>query len=97
VKKILQITNDTTFSVTAFCQHKDYGNGDKKVIKPGETMELQGPWVGEMGDESGYIQFTGRITCHEKPDNNTGYQVTKEEKLILQLKKRRVTVEYAID
>lgn len=90
----MQVTNNTTFSIVAYCWHKVYGHGEAEVIKPGETQEVSGPLIADTDEGKGYIHVPGEITCHETPDDKNGFQVTPEIPLNLEADKKGITVQY---
>ncbi len=73
----MKINNNTSFKIIAFCWHISHGYGDDVEIEPGESAEVNGPYIGEMGGGSCHVAIEGEISCHEKPDDEDGFQVLK--------------------
>lgn len=79
----MDITNKTSFPVIAFGWHIERGYGNDVTIEPGETKLVSGPYVGDMEDEPCFIHIAGEITCHEDPDNDSGFHVSADNQLNL--------------
>lgn len=81
----MKITNCTKSAIIAFGIHSQYGYGDDVKIEIGETKDVSGPYIGEMGEGECYIALFGDIVCHDGHDDETGFQVVKDNPLCLQL------------
>lgn len=88
----MKVTNNTSEQLIAFCGHKDYGHGKDTTVKPGETKEIPGPFVGKMENMIGipnsgnaYIVIQGdtEIICHCGEDGGNTYHVSKGKPLFL--------------
>ena len=79
----MNIVNKTTFPVIATCWHKKYGYGDEETIEPDKSMDVSGPYIGEMGGGSCCLAMPGKITCHEKSDDEFGFHVSEGNQLNL--------------
>jgi len=79
----LKVNNECLFPVIALCVHKDHGFEQQEVIDINESKEVVGPLIGEMGGKRCKLTATGEITCHEKPDDDSGFQVLDGQPLIL--------------
>jgi len=88
----MQIVNNTSFKLVAFAWHEQYGSGDKVEIEHGKSSEVLGPYLGEMGGGSCHIALEGEITCHEGPDDDNGFHVSKGNHLNLGNENEGVTV-----
>jgi hypothetical protein len=88
----MKVTNKASFEVIAFGWHKLKGRGTDVHIRPGETAEVNGPLIHEMGDRIHEVPLTGRITCHEAPDDEQGFQLVQGETLSVGGMVRGVTI-----
>lgn len=79
----MKVTNNTSETLIAFSYHTSYGYGNDFSIEPGETKELIGPCLGEMGGEPCYFIGEGQIICQNKPDDEVGYYIGKGDPLFL--------------
>ena len=79
----MEVTNNTSETLIAFSCDTRYGYGKDFLIEPGQTKELIGPYVGEMGGGSCNLIQPGHITCQETPDDENGFQVGKGMPLYL--------------
>ena len=72
----MRVHNKTNETLIAFGWDQVHGHGGDVKIAPGGSVNVNGPFNGEMG---GYcdISLSGEITCHSSPDNGTEFQVTK--------------------
>jgi hypothetical protein len=93
----MQVTNDASFPVIAFCFHSDVGYGNDVTIEPGESAEVQGPYIGQMDGGDCHVIVEGSITCHEKPDDENGFQVLPDQQLHLANGVKGVTVRHYSD
>lgn len=73
----MNVTNKTNEAIIACAWHTSYGPGDDVQIEPGETKEPIGPYIGEMGGGSCHLILPGDIICHQKEDDDNGFQVIK--------------------
>ena len=79
----MNIVNKTSFPVIALCWHKQYGYGYEVTIDPGQSKEVSGPYIGEMGEGSCRLAMPGEITCHEDEDGESGFYVSDGNQLSL--------------
>lgn len=95
----MKVTNNTSYPVIAFGSETmtGLGYGDDVTIQPGDTVEVSGPYIGEMDGGDCYIHLAGEITCHEGPDDDNGYQVIQGNPLCLSASRRGVTVRHHLD
>lgn len=93
----MKVTNKASFDIIAFGVHVPKGYGDDVTIPPGETAEISGPYVGEMGDGSCYIHLDGEVTCQEEPDDDNGLQIGRGNPICLQGGNRGVTIRHYAD
>ena len=68
----MKITNNASFPIIAFGWQKITGYADDVLIAQGETRDVNGPYIGEMGGGSCYIHLTGELVCQETPDDDKG-------------------------
>ena len=93
----MKVTNLTQFSVIAFCFDTDIGYGKDVLIEPGSTKDVEGPPIGDMGGKACYMPVEGAITCHEKEDDDNGFQVKQGCPLSLQGETQGITVRHHLD
>ena len=93
----MKVTNHATYAIIAFGLHTQRGYGEDVRIEPGETKDVSGPYLGEMGGGKCYVQLDGDIVCHSGPDNDAGFQVIKGKPLCLQSGDLGVTVRHYED
>lgn len=90
----MKVTNNTSYALVAFGWHLQKGYGEDVTIKAGETKEVSGPYLGEMGELSCYVLVPGEISCQETPDDDTGYQVSVGNQLNLKRGNVGITVRH---
>lgn len=90
----MEVFNNTSFGLIAFCWHIEYGYGDDVEINPGESAHVRGPYLGEMGGGDCHILVSGKITCQETPDDDNGFLVAAGSQLNLRSGKVGVTVRH---
>jgi len=88
------VINNTSENLVAFCWRTDRGYGDDVTIQQGESKEVSGPYIGEMGNGSCYTVVPGEIACQEHPDDENGFQILPGKQLNLQFGKVGVTVRH---
>lgn len=93
----MKVTNNTSYPVIAFGTETRLGYGEDVTVQPGESADVSGPYVGEMGGGDCYIHLAGEITCHEGPDDDSGFQVIRGTPLCLSAGGRGVTVRHHLD
>jgi len=77
------VRNDCDFDIIAFCWDDRYGFGEDVLIKSGDFAEVPGPNDAFMSDPT-YRKVMGMdIRCHESPDTNYYYHVSKGHQLCL--------------
>lgn len=91
------ITNQTTYTIIAFCWHTRHGYGADTEIKAGETVDVFGPYLGKMGEGNAYVIVEGEINCHETEDDDKGFRVSRGQHLALKSGDRGVTVRHYLD
>lgn len=80
----MKVTNTTGFHIIAFAWHSKYGYGDDVVIPSEMTVDVSGPYIGEMGGGDCFMHIPGEIICHESCDDDEGFQVGLGTELVLQ-------------
>lgn len=95
----MKVTNNTSYPVIVFGTETRLGSyGEDVTVQPGESADVSGPYVGEMGGGGCYIHLAGEITCHEGPDDDSGFQVIRGTPLCLSAGGGRgVTVRHHLD
>ena len=93
----MKVTNNASYALIAFGFHVLRGYGEDVKISPGQTADVNGPYVGEMGGGSCHVALVGEIVCHEAPDNAEGFQVAPGNPLSLADGDRGITVRYCDD
>lgn len=93
----MKVINSTSYPVIAFGMETSRGYSEDITIQPGESADVSGPYVGEMGGGDCYIHLAGEITCHEGPDDDSGFQVVQGTPLFLLAGGRGVTVRHHLD
>ncbi len=88
----MKVTNNTSSTLVAFGFHTQLGRGDYMEISPGQTVDVQGPYLGEMGGGKCYVALLGEIICQLDPDNEVGFQVTPGNPLNLASGEHGITV-----
>lgn len=91
------VTNNTSFPIIAFGLDTKVGYGEYTEIPPNESKEVRGPYLGAMGGGSCHAHIEGDISCHEKPDDENGFQVVQDKPLSLQSGTRGITVRHHLD
>ncbi|EKE10934.1 MAG: hypothetical protein ACD_15C00175G0004 [uncultured bacterium] len=80
----MKIINNCSFAVIAFGWHLEYGYGEDVRIEPGQSAEIAGPYVGELGKGSCFIALSGEdVVCQEAPDDENGFHVSMGNQLSL--------------
>lgn len=93
----MEVINKTDADIIAFGWHKLKGRGAEVRIHPGETGEVNGPRLVEMGDRVHEVSLTGRITCHKEPDDEYGFQLVRGQILSVGGMVRGVTIRHHLD
>ena len=93
----MKVTNHAACPTIAFGIVAKVGYGEDVTIQPGESADVSGPYLGEMGGGDCYIHLEGTITCHEGPDDDHGFQVIQGTPLCLGNGGRDVTVRHHLD
>jgi len=93
----MKVTNNTSFSLTAFGYHTQKGYADDVEIQPGETKEVNGPYLGEMGGEKCFVAILGEVICQEGPDDDTGFQIGLDNPICLFDDDRGITIRHHCD
>lgn len=91
------VTNRTSFPVIAFISHTEVGYSDDVEILPNKSLDVDGPYVGEMGGGRCTIFFNGTVICQETPDDENGFQVTRHNPLCLGSGKMGITIRHHLD
>lgn len=71
------VTNNTSFQVIALGFDARIGYGNDLVINPGMTVDVQGPYVGEMGCGICYIRIDGKVALCEIIDGKNDLKIGK--------------------
>lgn len=93
----MKVTNNTSFPIKAFGVHTKHGYGTDTHIKQGESADITGPYLGEMGGGSCRISIAGEITCHEGPDGDGTFQISQKSPICLQEGDTGVTIRHWLD
>lgn len=93
----MKVYNSCTFPIKAFGFHVECGYGVDVLISARESLDVSGPYLGEMGGGDCYVVITGEITCHESPDDDNGFQVLRGHPLSLQSGDVGITVRHYED
>ena len=82
----MKVTNNTCFTLKA-CGWYLNMYGKQAIIQPGETKEINGPFLGTLEEKKCHVALEGKIICHEKPDDeeNDCFYVGKENQLNLKV------------
>lgn len=59
----MKVTNKASFDIVVFCWVKSIGCGSDVYIAPGQTSEVNGPYLN--GNPSCYVAFEGSVICRE--------------------------------
>jgi phosphohistidine phosphatase SixA len=90
----MEVTNKTDYPLIAFTWDTKHGYGKDFLLEPGETKEIIGPYIGEMGGGHCRLVQPGKIVCQSTPDDDNGFHVSKGSKLNLQSGTSGVTVRH---
>jgi len=95
----MKVLNGTRAPLICFGLETRLGYGEDVVLAPGESAEVSGPYVGEMGGGSCFIYLKGEIFCQETPDDdkNGRFQVIQGTPLHLEADGRGITVRHHLD
>jgi len=93
----MNVTNNTSFSIIAFGYHEKNGYGADVEIASGETSEVNGPYLGEMGGGSCHMVIPGDLVCHEGPSDYDFFQVIAGKPLCLKVGDFGITVRHYED
>ena len=93
----MKVTNNAPFDVIAFGTLNAKGYGNDVRIPAGQTAEVNGPYLGEMGGGSCHAALIGEIVCQETPDDDKGLQVLKGMPLCLGTGDRGITIRHYTD
>jgi len=93
----MKVKNNAPFDVIAFGTHNQKGYENDVRIPAGQTAEVNGPYLGEMGSGSCHVALIGEITCQETPDDKNGLQVTRGQPLCLGDGERGITIRHYAD
>ena len=93
----MKVTNNASFDVIAFGTLNAKGYGNDVRIPAGQTAEVNGPYLGEMGGGSCHAALIGEIVCQETPDDNYGLQVLHGAPLRLGTGDRGITIRHYSD
>lgn len=91
------VTNHTSFPVRAFGFHTAHGYGQDTHIKPGESVDISGPYFSEAGKSLCRIAIPGELICHEGPIDGRRFQIAKEFPIHLQRGEVGVSVRHYFD
>lgn len=81
----MKIENRTSHELIAFGWSIEHGFGKMTSIPSGESADIAGPYIGEMGGGSCHIDIPGEIICHEKPEEEKKFQVVLGNELALKI------------
>lgn len=90
----MKITNNCSYDLVAFGWDTRFGYGDDVTIPTGQTAEVSGPYVGEMGGGACRLALEGEVICHEDQDNENGFNVSRGNHLVLKSDTSGVTIRF---
>lgn len=93
----MKVANKTSFSITAFGWHELKGYGDDIHIPPGETAEVNGPYLGEMGGGSCHVALDGEVVCQETSNDAHGFLVAQGHPIRLANGDHGITIRHHAD
>lgn len=93
----MKVTNQASFPIIAFCFDENVGYGADTLIQPGQSEDVLGPYLGEMGGGSCRVHVPGEIICSEEPDSGNSFQVNQNNQLHLATGDKGVTVRHHLD
>ena len=76
----MKVTNNTSFTLIAFGWFQSKGYGDDVSISPGQTADVNGPYLGEMGSGHCYIALPGELPVTKAPTAKTDFTSHKENR-----------------
>lgn len=90
----MQVTNSAAFPVIAFTWHTQVGYGEDVLIQPGQSVDISGPFVGELEGRDCFIAAFGSIICHEEADEENRFFIASDCQINLQSGNIGVTVRH---
>ena len=79
----MKVTNNTGFTVVAYGMARERKDkGPKVAIRPGETVNVLGPYLGEM-DGPCHLAILGELVCHDDPKGDQNSLVLLGEPLFI--------------
>ena len=93
----MKVINETSFPIIAFGIDTEIGYGNDVTIQPGESKDVSGPYLGEMGGGSCHICIEGEVICQENPDDENGFRIAKGAPICLQADRKGVTIRHHED
>src|SRR3989344_7046710 len=90
----MKVINNTGFTIIAFGWHSNIGYGDDVTIDSGSVAEVNGPYIGEMGNGNCYDCLAGVVICQEAPDDESAFQIAIGLPIIIALGNRGATIRH---
>jgi len=99
LEAFMKVTNNTSFVVIAFGYRAPQGYAEDVEIPPGETKDVNGPYLGEMDGEACHVAILGEVICQEEPDDDdgNGYQISLGNPIYLFDDDRGITIRHHED
>lgn len=73
----MKVKNNASFAVIAIAWDYRFGFGEEVAIQPGETLEVPGPYVGEMGGGTCTLHLSDvTYECHEGADEANIFHIS---------------------
>ena len=92
------VTNRCSFPLLAFGWADSFGYADDILIPVGESREVDGPYVGEMGGGSCHVALIGSLTFQERPSDDIGFwEIARNVPACLRAGDRGITVRHHED
>lgn len=92
------VSNFCSFALKAFGWAEPYGYADDVLIPVGETREVNGPYIGQMGGGSCHVALTGEFTCQNQASVDTGvWMIAPGMSLTLRAGDRGITIRHHED
>ncbi len=90
----MKVSNNTSQRLIAFGWNTKLGYSEDVKIEPGQSVDVIGPRIGNMGGGGCRIVIEGEISCQENPDDDNGFQVVKGKQLNYRIGDNGVTVRH---
>ena len=93
----MKVANNCSYDLIAFGWDTRLGYGDDVTILTGQSVDVSGPFIGEMGGGNCHLVLEGEIVCHEGEDDENGMHVSRGNPLPLQSGTSGITVRHHLD